>query len=838
MSNFFGLEIGKRSVLMHQTALNITGHNIANANTPGFARQAPSIVTTSPFHAPMLNNANRVGQLGTGVDIAQVKRIRDEFLDSQIRNETRVSGYWQSMQETLDRVEAILNEPSEDGLRGVMDMFWEAWQDLSLNPESESVRSVVVQRGMALAEAFNHTYSQLQDLRVDVNDQIKIKAHDVNSIAQQIAALNRQIAAVSCAGKQPNDLKDKRDLLVEQLSEIAEVRIYNDKNDMVAVQLADRMLVQGVDYIELAEEKDNQGMYMLVWADSRTKARISGGQLGALLDARGQTNLPEENQPSEYKEIIPNMIEDLNMLAKTIMVNTNELHRGGYSLANKKSQVPDGSNFFKMPEYADTYENWAKFMAVTREIQDDVKKIAAASRRTWDTEGGNKENFGDGGNALKIAQLKHSLNSPQFKVKTEGLNIDFSSHDPLRLLVDGGAGIKEIEIPPPYSYPDMQRLAQALQKELDINDIVANVRCEGGEIVFYSTTNRKLEIIYPGSAISDLKAVDLQNGEYQIKTWVGTGEAQNAKLSLLQSYNQKPASSIFGDGRLQQPSDPNLAINASIEITISSVNNFSGQVNYTYVSHEYDLDGNYNKVTGSFTLNYGGAAEQSITIGSLTTTISGLDGLSSEKSGVAELKVGDKGILALTAAREVAIPYQQVDINFNFNSDRKVLQSNCFVFNNGVLDPQAPDTVKTNELHFFTMNDNRNSNLFGRSYDGYIEITNGILVTAEPAAYLSYYEGDSGNSDMVEDATTDDFWRSITANTGVVSQEAQRMVKNQEILLSELQNKWESISGVSLDEEMTNMIKFQHAFNAASRFITGIDEGLEVIINRMGLVGR
>ncbi|WP_276661772.1 flagellar basal body protein, partial [Syntrophomonas wolfei] len=88
MSNFFGLEIGKRSVLMHQTAFSITGHNIANANTPGFSRQAPSIVTTSPFHAPMLNNANRVGQLGTGVDIAQVKRIRDEFLDAQIRNET------------------------------------------------------------------------------------------------------------------------------------------------------------------------------------------------------------------------------------------------------------------------------------------------------------------------------------------------------------------------------------------------------------------------------------------------------------------------------------------------------------------------------------------------------------------------------------------------------------------------------------------------------------------------------------------------------------------------------------------------------------------------------
>ncbi|WP_276620290.1 flagellar hook-associated protein FlgK [Syntrophomonas wolfei] len=828
MSNFFGLEIGKRSVLMHQTAFSITGHNIANANTPGFSRQAPSIVTTSPFHAPMLNNANRVGQLGTGVDIAQVKRIRDEFLDAQIRNETKVSGYWQSLQQSLDRVEAILNEPTENGLRGVMDKFWESWQDLSLNPESESVRTVVAQRGMTLAEAFNHTYSQLWDLRVDINDQIKIKALEINSLGKQIADLNKQIATISSAGKQPNDLKDKRDLLVEQLSEIAEVRVFNGRNDMIVLQLADRMLVQGVDHIELSEEKDNQGMYMLVWADSRTKARISGGQIGALLDARGQTNLPDESQPSEYKEIIPNMIKELNMLAKTIMVKTNELHRGGYSLVNK-SQVPDGSNFFMMPEDVDTYENWAKFMAVTREIQDDVKKIAAASCRTWDT-AGNKENFGDGGNALKIAQIKHSLNSPQFKVKTEGFNIDFTSHQPLRFLMDGGAGIKVIEIPPPYSYPDMQRLAQALQKELDENEISASVRCEGGEIVFYSTTNRKLEVIYPGSALSDLGAAELQNGEYQLQTRVGIPGANDAALSLLQSYNQKTADSVFGIGQLQQPNNLALDINASIEITVSDVDSYSGQVSYSYVSHEYNRNGTYERKTGGFTLKYGGAASQSITIGSMTTTITGLD--SKTKMEAVELKVGDKGILGLTAATAAATPYRQVDINFNFNSPREVPQR--FVFDNGVL-----DSATNKELHFFTMNDNKESNLFGQSYDGYIEITtNAALATEEPAAYLSYYEGEWGNSGMVEDASTDDFWRSITANTGVLSQEAQRMVKNQEILLGQLQNKWESISGVSLDEEWTNVIKYQHAFNAASRFITGVDEGLEVIINRMGLVGR
>lgn len=94
------------------------------------------------------------------------------------------------------------------------------------------------------------------------------------------------------------------------------------------------------------------------------------------------------------------------------------------------------------------------------------------------------------------------------------------------------------------------------------------------------------------------------------------------------------------------------------------------------------------------------------------------------------------------------------------------------------------------------------------------------------------------NENLIKNATTDDFWRSVAANVGVKSQEAKRMVTNQEQLLGELENKRQSYSGVSLDEEMTNMIKYQHAYNAASRYITTIDEAIETIVNRMGLVGR
>jgi len=210
MNTFMGIEIGKRSIVTHQVALDVTGHNIANANTDGYSRQAANIVTTSPWHTPVLIGNAKVGQLGTGSEVSDIQRYRDSFIDAQIRQESRTSGYWSSVQENLSQIEGILNEPSDEGLREVMDSFWESWQDLSANPESESSRSVVKERGAALAEAVNHTYQQLVDLREDVNTEVKVITTEINSMAEQIADLNRQIQAIRQAGKPPHASKARQ----------------------------------------------------------------------------------------------------------------------------------------------------------------------------------------------------------------------------------------------------------------------------------------------------------------------------------------------------------------------------------------------------------------------------------------------------------------------------------------------------------------------------------------------------------------------------------------------------------------------------------------------------
>ncbi len=415
--SFLGLEIGKRAITSQQTALTITGHNIANANTAGYTRQVAQLQTTIPYCAPSFTTAMQVGQLGTGVEVGTIERIREQFLDNQYRNENKAGGYWQSVAEAISKMEVIINEPSDSGLREVMDQFWEAWQDLVSNPENDSARTVVAERGATLADTFNHTYRQLVELRVDINSILDTKVQDINSTAEQIRDLNEQILAIKVSGQQPNDLLDRRDLLLDQLSRIADIQVFEESNGMVAVQLGGRALVQGLNFSSLDTVADAEGMQMIVWQDTRVKTQISGGELKGLLDIRGASALPADAS-SQYRGLVPEMIDKLNELARAIVVETNRVHQQGFSLLNQ-SGTPDGANFFDQPLDPDTVSDWSQYIKVSDAILDDPRGIAAAGLRTWGdaTSGGDPVppalpvpiNFGDGSNALNLAQLKHAL---------------------------------------------------------------------------------------------------------------------------------------------------------------------------------------------------------------------------------------------------------------------------------------------------------------------------------------------------------------------------------------------------------------------------------------------
>ncbi|HBV86032.1 MAG TPA: flagellar hook-associated protein FlgK [Desulfosporosinus sp.] len=226
-STFFGLEVSRRALASQQAALNITGHNIANANTEGYTRQVGNLTTTTPY---TISVAGGKMSLGSGVTLETVTRARDAYVDRQFRGETSKQQYWAGREDTLQKIEGILNEPSDNSLHTDMDNFWNAWSDLSKNPENMGARSVVRERALTLTESFHHIAQQVSDMRENLNSSINVQIHQINSYGQQIKDLNDQIKRSEVAGDNPNDLRDQRDLIVDQLSKLVSVRVVETKD--------------------------------------------------------------------------------------------------------------------------------------------------------------------------------------------------------------------------------------------------------------------------------------------------------------------------------------------------------------------------------------------------------------------------------------------------------------------------------------------------------------------------------------------------------------------------------------------------------------------------------
>ncbi len=383
---FFGLEIARRGLQAQQRALDVTSHNIANANTPGFTRQEAVLATTPPFPLPSLSRPWGAGQLGTGVEVTEIRRLRDRFLDLQVRHETQALGYWEARRDALRKVEVIFNEPSESGLRTVFEQFWQALEELSKNPESLAARSVVRQRALALTDTFNHMDRQLAELQADLNNAVAVKVDEVNSIARQIASLNDQILKIEVTGERANDLRDRRDLLVDNLSRLVDVQVTEDERELLQVVLGGRPLVQGNIPFALKVEEDaaNDGFFSVLW-ETGDEVLLTGGTLKGLVEMRDS--------------FVRDIRDKLDTLAQVFATRFNEVHGTGYDLNGDQ-----GGQFFV---FTDPQKNGAGTISVNDQIlgEDGLTKIAAAAAPPP----GEEVNKGDGSNALALAQLKYAL---------------------------------------------------------------------------------------------------------------------------------------------------------------------------------------------------------------------------------------------------------------------------------------------------------------------------------------------------------------------------------------------------------------------------------------------
>jgi len=328
-STFSGIELGKRSLISHTQAIQTVGHNMSNANTEGYSRQRIEFKTMPPLYDPALVRAQRPGQIGQGVETASITRVRDMILEGKIISQTHGEGYWQARDKYVLMLEQVYNEPDEVSVRNLLDHFWEGWQELSLAPESNAHRMNVLRRAETLMDGIHNRHTNLTDIAKMVNDDVEVTTRQMNDLIREVSDLNREIEKVKAMGDNPNDLFDRRDLLIEKLGNIVPITVSGKDPDEYLVHTQGVHLVQGTipTFFNLQGDPNNEGYFNIHRSDNDERFHPAGGKLGSILELRDKDVRGE--------------IQKLNNMSVNFIDLVNEIHQEAYGLDRE-----NGRNFF------------------------------------------------------------------------------------------------------------------------------------------------------------------------------------------------------------------------------------------------------------------------------------------------------------------------------------------------------------------------------------------------------------------------------------------------------------------------------------------------------------
>ncbi len=331
-SSFLGLGTAYSGLTANQRALQVTSHNIANANTEGYSRQRLDMFAEKPDSLPA-----GYGTLGMGVTFGSVKQIRDEFLDYKYRQENSKMAEWESREEVLKIIESVINEPSDSGMREIMDQFFAATQELSKNPENLTTRTLVRQRGIALTAGLNNISEGLKRLQRDMNFEFESAVTELNGYASQIAKLNEIIYSTEVSGGKANDIRDQRNVLVDKMSALVDIDYYEDAKGRFNVLLNGNAIVAHTrhDTLEIKERDDVKNyddpnfLVDIQWA-SGVPFDATSGKIRGIMNMR-------DNIAGDSKGI-PYYVDKINEFTDALMRDMNQVHYNGFGLQGETNE--------------------------------------------------------------------------------------------------------------------------------------------------------------------------------------------------------------------------------------------------------------------------------------------------------------------------------------------------------------------------------------------------------------------------------------------------------------------------------------------------------------------
>jgi flagellar hook-associated protein 1 FlgK len=716
------LSIGLSGLLVSQRALQTIGHNIANANTPGYNRQVNILSARNPLDTPY-------GVIGQGVTITEIKRMKDDLVSNQILSYRSLLGDSEMQSEVLKHVEGIFNELSEYSLGNTIENFFGGIQELALVPELMSSRYQVLQDGINLANTFKYLDTQLKQLKYDNGEQIEAKVTELNTTTAQIADLNQRITAIVLSEGNASDLMDHRDVLLNRLSELADIRVTKNDNGTINVLLGGTLVVHGNNTEQLSTTATGWGTYRIDGI-----ATINSGELKGLLNIQDV--------------LLESYMNDLDTLAASIIEQINNIHSEGAGL--------DGG-----------------FTTLT-----STNSVDSVTDQLSDT-------------GLSFP--------PTINTYTTGsiTNSTFTAGD---------------------GYSTVNASGTAFTSNVNVNDWVE--LSDGNHYRILSVVDDTTLIVEDEFASGAVATNDITDGSLYITiTDDDTGEITKTSISITSDETLTT---------LQGKLDGITNLNASISGEVMSVSTDNG---YTY-NFTKTLDTDPGDISSSTVSLYGYYDGSDNDIYTLTV----------EDAGTGDIGTGS-AVISVTDASGTVLANLDVGSSYTAGDVLQIADGISVSFGSGALtvsetltfdvvsDPDTANVLTALGLNTFFKGSDAStigvteyiqddvSRIGAASGDSQGDNTNALRLA------------DVQNNTATEDSSFRDFLSGTVSELGIDAQTKAGEEESFSSVLLNLENRRQALSGVSIEEEMINIIRFQQAFQASARYVTTMSELGEILIH-------
>ncbi len=713
------LSIGLSGLLAAQRALQTAGHNIANVNTPGYSRQTVSLTANAPDSSPF-------GPIGAGVSINQIQRIKDDLMDSQINGFTSLLGSSEVENDTFQYLEAIFNELSESSLNNRIESFFGSLQQLSTDPELTSTRSQLLQDSLSLVNnGFNSLNEQFRDLKIDISKRIEAKVSELNSITSEIAYLNKRITEIETGTNiNANDMQDKRDYLINNLSKLADTKVISNKNNSsVDILLGGGMVVIGNRSEPIVSSVIGDGITKIhgISTDS-----LTGGALKGLLNMQNTT--------------IPKYTQDLDTLAASLIKEINNIHSEGVGLSGGFTSLTS-----------------------TNAVNSATDSLAST------------------GLPFAPSVTTYTTGTVTSAVSTvTGVGTSFTSNVKANdwIKLNDGNRYKVVSV-------DSDTQLTISGSYTDATSISTNI------------TNGSLYVTVTNDSTGEITKTSIS---------IASDETLNSLTTKLDGITNLNASVSSNFLTITSDSGYKYSFTKALDTNPGSIGASTATLSGNYSGNDNDI----------YTLNVQNAGTGSIGTGSAVIRVTDASG-----AVVADLDVGSS-----YTADDVLQIADGVAISFG---------SGAIVVNQKLTFDVTNDPDTSNMLTALGIN-----TFFSGKDASTIEVTQYIKDdVARIAAATTASQGDNSNAlrlinlqntASTNNSTFSDFLHSTVAKLGIETAEKASEKESFSSLLTNLENRRQEVTGVSIDEEMINTIRFQQAFQASARFVSVISEMSKILM--------